>query len=126
MSSCGANTRRLFSPVPHAVTSIDVPINTTRIHQNRIRILVIIIIIIIIIVIISLSSPFSLPNKLLLYPPIQLANQSITHTFYSSYLSNTNAQLVPPKPKLLDMARLNPPSCRFVRMFMPSASSTRS
>lgn len=45
---------------------------------------------------------------------------------YSSYLSKTNAQLVPPNPKLFDMALLNTPSFLFVNMFIPSASSTKS
>ena len=43
---------------------------------------------------------------------------------YSVYLSKTRQQFVPPKPKLLDITRVEPPSWRFVRMFMPSDSST--
>ena len=35
-------------------------------------------------------------------------------------------QLVPPKPKELDMTRVTGPSTRSVRIFMPSASSTSS
>ena len=45
--------------------------------------------------------------------------------FYSSYLSKTKAQFVPPKPKLLDIARPKGFSFLSVRIFMPSASSMR-
>ena len=45
---------------------------------------------------------------------------------YSSYLSKIKAQLVPPNPKLLDMALLMPLPSLFSKIFIPSTSSTKS
>ena len=45
---------------------------------------------------------------------------------YSLKRSKTKQALVPPKPNELDMTRETSPSWRFVRIFMPSASSTSS
>ena len=47
--------------------------------------------------------------------------------FYSpAHLSNIKQAFVPPNPNELDMTRVTCPSWRFVKMFIPSASSTSS